>query len=173
VLVVDSGSGWEADAAGVVRIADLLRRTRAVVGEPTLLAVTLTGPATAGGPLAGAVQHVLAAARAAAEAGAGVVFVDERVDAPPDGYARAVTPLWGALKFMRALGVLKAPWAGVLPRGPFLPCGAQALDRPHGLAVEPGAAVPPGHTAALVTHTEDLAGHVPIRDLRAALELLG
>ena len=30
---------------------------------------------------------------------------------PPDGYARAVTPLWGSLKFFRAVGVLQAPWA--------------------------------------------------------------
>jgi hypothetical protein len=172
ILVVDSGSGWDAPESGAALIADLLRRTRAVVPEAVLLAVTVTGPASVGGPLAPAVQHVLAASRGAVQAGAAVVFVREDVDAPPDGYARAVTPLWGALKFMRAVGVLKSPWAGVLPRGPFLPCGTETLDRPHALAVAPGAASPPGHGAALVTHTEDLAGHVPIRDLQAAVARL-
>jgi hypothetical protein len=158
VLIVDSGG----DAA---LVADLLKRVGAVTEVP--LAVEISGPATRGDA-----QAVLADARSAAQAGASVVFVREDVDAPPDGYAKTVTPLWGSLKFFRAVGVLKAPWAGVLPRGPFLPCGTQTLDRPHALAVAPGAAAPAGHSAALVTHTEDLAGHIAIRDLQAAVARL-
>jgi hypothetical protein len=181
VLVVDSGSGWDAPAAagaagpgGLAMIADLLQRVRAVVPPPTALAVTVTGPATRGGPLPVAVQATLAAARGAAEAGATVIFVDERIDAAPDGYARALTPLWGSLKFFRATGLLKAPWAGEVPRGPFLPCVTEPIDAPHALAVAPGEAARPGPSTALITHTEDLAGHVPIRDLQAAvLGLIG
>jgi hypothetical protein len=176
VLVVDSGSGWDADPAGHALIADLLARVRAVVREPTALAVTLTGPATRGGD----VQSVLAAARVAAEAGARVIFVREDVPAPPDGYARMVTPLWGSLKFFCAVGVLKVPGAGwaeiVANRGPFLPCVPSGLTAPgsYALAVAPGEA--PGELGprcALLTHTEDLAGHVPVRELQAAVAKLG
>ena len=114
---------------------------------------------------------MLAAARAAAEAGASVIFVREDVATPPDGYARLAAPLWGSLKFFRAVGVLKVHgdgWAEVVAkRGPFLPCVTTALDVPHALAVAPGAAAPPT-SAALITHTEDLAGHVPVRELQAA-----
>ena len=154
-------------------LADLLRRVRAVVPEPTLLAVTVSGPATVAGeePLAKATQRVIAAARRAAEAGAGVVFVREVPGAAPDGYARAVTPLWGSLKFFRAVGVLRAPWASEL-RGPFLPCVTAPANVPHALAVAPGEAPPPGSAAALITHTEDLAGHIGIRDLQSAVARL-
>jgi hypothetical protein len=165
VLVVDSGSGWDLDPAGHALIADLLTRVKAVV--PTTLGVVLTGPATRGDP-----QAVLAAARVAAEAGARVIFVEEDAESPPGGYARMANPLWGSLKFFRAVGVLKAPWAGQV-RGPFLPCVKSPIDAPHALAVAPGSAAPPGHGAALVTHTEDLAGHVPIRELQSALARLG
>ena len=106
-------------------MVDLLRRVRAVVPEPTLLATTICGPATYAvgqGSLADGARITLAYARAVAEAGADVVFVRESEPELPDGYARAVTPLWGALKFVRAVGVLRAPWAAELPRGPFLPC---------------------------------------------------
>jgi hypothetical protein len=168
VLIVN-----DADEAPDV-LADLLRRVRAVVPEPTLLGVTVTGPATAaaatGEPLATATRGVIAAARSAAEAGAGVVFVVESGEAP-EGYARAVTPLWGSLKFFRAVGVLQAPWAGDV-RGPVLPCVTAPLERPHALAVVPGEAPPPGGTAALITHTEDLAGHVPVRELQSAVARL-
>jgi hypothetical protein len=165
VLVVDEGGEPPL-------VADLLKRVRAVVPEPTLLGVVIDGPATAGGPtLAAAVQQVLDAARSAAQAGAGVVFVHERVDEAPIGYVRAITPLWGSLRFFRAAGVLKAPWAGTLT-GPFLPCVTAPLNRPYALAVPPGEAAPPGHGAALVTHTEDLAGHVPVRELQAAVDRL-
>jgi hypothetical protein len=164
VLVVDSGSGWDLDAAGHARLADLLTRVKAVV--PTTLGVVLTGPATRGDP-----QAVLAAARVAAEAGASVIFVREDVDAPPEGYARMANPLWGSLKFFRAVGVLKAPWAADV-RGPFLPCVTSPIDAPYALAVAPGEAAPAGHGAALVTHTEDLAGHVPVRELQSAVARL-
>jgi len=170
VLVVDSGSGWDADAAGHALMADLLTRVRAVV--PMTLGVTLTGPATRGDA-----QAVLAAARVAAEAGAGVIFVREDVEAPPDGYARMATPLWGSLKFFRAVGVLKVPgngWADVVAkRGPFLPCVRSAMPAPHALAVVPGEAVGEiDARCALVTHTEDLAGHVAVRDLQSAVARL-
>jgi hypothetical protein len=168
VLVVDSGSGWDRDAAGHALIADLLQRVRAVVDKP--LGVTLAGPATRGDA-----QAVIAAARGAAEAGAGLIFVREDVATPPDGYARLATPLWGSLRFFRAVGVLVVPgdgWAEVAAkRGPFLPCVRSGLDVPHGLAVAPGASAPP-NTAALITHTEDLAGHVPVRELHAAVARL-
>lgn len=165
VLVVDSGSGWDLDPAGHALMGDLLKRVKAVV--PTTLGVVLTGPATRGDP-----QAVLAAARVAAEAGAGVIFVREDVPAPPDGYARMANPLWGSLRFFRAVGVLKAPWAAEV-RGAFLPCVESTIDAPHALAVAPGEAAPPGHGAALVTHTEDLAGHVPVRELQSAVARLG
>jgi hypothetical protein len=198
ILVVDSGSSWDAEAAGmdldwsggyppsngwsssaVPRptagdpgpMVDLLRRVRAVVPEPTLLATTLCGPATytvGHASLADGARITTAYARAVAEAGANVVFVRESEPELPDGYARAVAPLWGALKFFRAVGVLRAPWAAELPRGPFLPCVMSEVDVPHALAVAPGEAVPASHGAALITHTEDLAGHVPIRDLQSA-----
>ena len=166
VLIVN-----DADEAPDV-LADLLRRARAVVPEPTLLGVTVTGPATAaaatGEPLATATRGVIAAARSAAEAGAGVVFVVESGEAP-EGYARAVTPLWGSLKFFRAVGVLMA---GEAPPGPYLPCLTAAADTRHALAVAPGEASAAGPTTALITHTEDLAGHVPVRDLAAAVARL-
>jgi len=169
VLVVDSGSGWDRETAGHALIADLLRRVRAVVDAP--LGVTLAGPATRGDA-----QAVLAAARAAAEAGASVIFVREDVATPPDGYARLAAPLWGSLKFFRAVGVLAVPgdgWAAVVAkRGPFLPCVTTTVEVPHALAVPPGAAAPPT-SAALITHTEDLAGHVPVRELQAAVARLG
>jgi hypothetical protein len=144
ILIVDDGGDPPL-------VADLLRRVRAVVD--TELGVVIRGPD-------------LAAARSAAEAGARVIFV--RDDGPmPE--PRALTPLWGSLKFFRAVGVLKAPWAGELPRGPFLPCVTSPIDAPHALTVVPGEVARPGPSTALVTHTEDLAGHVPIRDLQAAV----
>ena len=200
VLVIDSGSGWDAEAAGMDLdwsdgyppavgwssqlprpsagdagpMVDLLRRVRAVVPEPTLLATTICGPATYAvghGSLADGARVTLAYARAVAEAGADVVFVRESAAELPDGYARAVTPLWGALKFVRAFGVLCAPWAAELPRGPFLPCVTSQVAVPHALAVPPGAAAPTTTNAALITHTVDLAGHVPVRELQAAARL--
>jgi hypothetical protein len=42
---------------------------------------------------------------------------------------------------------------------------------PHALAVAPGSEAP-ATGAALVTHTEDLAGHVPVRELQAAVARL-
>ncbi|HEY8339288.1 MAG TPA: hypothetical protein VIK95_05435, partial [Egibacteraceae bacterium] len=167
------GAGGAAGAGGLALIADLLQRVRAVVPPPTALAVTVTGPATRGGPLPAAVQATLAAARGAAEAGATVIFVEERVEAAPDGYARALTPLWGSLRFFRAVGVLKAPWAGELPRGQFLPCVGAPIGAPHALAVAPGEPARPSATTALITHTRDLAGHIPIRELQSAVAVLG
>jgi hypothetical protein len=169
VLVVDSGSGWDRDPAGHALIADLLRRVRAVVELP--LGVVLSGPATRGDP-----QAVLAAARVAAEAGASVVFVREDVPAAPDGYARMATPLWGSLRFFRAVGVLVVPGSGweevVARRGPFLPCVRGRLPIPYALAVAPGEGAGPAAGAVLITHTEDLAGHVPVRELPSAVARL-
>lgn len=157
ILIVDDGGEPPL-------VADLLRRVRAVTD--TDLGVVIPGP---GG---GSVQPVLAAARSAAEAGARVIFVREDGEMP-DGYARTVTPLWGSLKFFRAVGVLKAPWAGELPRGPFLPCVTAPIVAPHALAVPPGESAQPSQTTVLVTHTEDLAGHVPVRELQSAVAVLG
>jgi hypothetical protein len=174
ILVVDSGSGWEDRPEAMV---DLLRRVRAVIPEPTLLGVTIGGPAkiagggAAPGGLSAAVQAALAASRAAAQAGAAVIFVREDLRAPPDGYERATAPLWGSVKFFRAAAVLQtpAPWH---VKGP-LPCSPAPTDGAHGLAVPPGEA-PPAHDGrcVLLTHTEDLAGHVPVRDLQTAVERL-
>jgi hypothetical protein len=198
VLVVDSGSGWDAEAAGMDvdghppsfdwssasprpsagdpgPMVDLLRRVRAVVPEPTVLATTICGPAvyTVGqASLADGARITIAYARAVAEAGAGVVFVREFADEMPEGYQRAVTPLWGALKFFRAVGVLRAPWAAELPRGQFLPCVTAPVDVPHALAVPPEEASSAGAATALITHTEDLAGHVPVRELAGAVARL-
>jgi hypothetical protein len=144
-------------------LADLLRRVRATV--PTTLGVVLSGPATRG-----AMPPVLAAARTLAEAGAEVVLVRETVPLP-GGYARLANPLWGSLKFFRAIGVLLAPDLAA-ERGSYLPCLSAPVDVPHALAVAPGEAAAPGPATALITHTEDLAGHVPVRELRTAVERL-
>jgi hypothetical protein len=233
VLVVDSGSGWDAEAMGLVLdwgdgtypprprggpgvalsfdpargggavVLDLLGRLRAVVPEHVALAVTLTGPATlaaACGPGVApgdAVAAVLVAARTAAERGAGVVVVreDGAIAVDPAAYGRACGPLWGSLRFFRAAGVLQVSgsgdgWPAVLSApGPFLPvfepgtasAAATAMGsgtRAFGLALEPGAgagdAAPArGGHCALLTHTRDLLGAVPVRDVRAAVAALG
>jgi hypothetical protein len=144
-------------------LADLLRRLRATV--PTTLGAVVTGPATRG-----EMPSVLAAARAVAEAGAEVVLVRETVPLP-DNYPRLANPLWGSLKFFRAVGVLLAPTPPAA-RGPYLPCLSVAADVPHALAVAPGEASAPGRATALITHAEDLAGHVPIRDLQSVVARL-
>ena len=175
VLVLDSGSGWDTEGAGVDLILDLLSRVRAVVPESASLAVTLTGP-------------VLATARAVAEGGAGVVIVRE--DGPtsvdPAAYSAATAPLWRSLQFFRSVGVLHVVgeadgWADVLAgAGPFLPvfnaaespgvvAAVAAAGRPYGLALPAsGSASPLGPLApdrcALLTHDRDLAGQVPMRE---------
>jgi hypothetical protein len=153
ILIVDEGGEPPL-------VADLLRRVRAVTD--TELGVVIRGGRD--------LQPVLAAARSAAEAGARVIFVRDDGQMPEP---RALTPLWGSLKFFRAVGVLKAPWAGELPRGPFLPCVTTPIDAPHALAVPPGETARPSPATALVTHTVDLAGHVSIRDLQSAIAVLG
>ncbi len=144
-------------------LADLLQRVRATV--PTTLGAVVTGPATRGD-----MPSVLAAARAVAEAGAEVVLVRETVPLA-DNYPRLSNPLWGSLKFFRAVGVLLAPNPLAAP-GPYLPCLSVAADVSHALAVAPGAASAAGRATALITHTEDLAGHVPVRELQAAIARL-
>jgi hypothetical protein len=175
VLVLDSGSGWDADAAGVDLTVDLLQRVRAVVPDSVSLAVTLTGP-------------VLTTARAVAEAGAGVVIVreDGGTSVDPAAYLASTAPLWRSLQFFRSVGVLHVSgaadgWADVLAgAGPFLPVfnasespGAAAAvagaGRPYGLALAPHpTASPLGPLApdrcALLTHDRDLAGQVPVRE---------
>jgi hypothetical protein len=141
-------------------LADLLRRLRATV--PTTLGAVVTGPATRG-----ETASVLEAARTVAEAGAEVVLVRETVPLP-DSYARLANPLWGSLRFFRAVGVLLAADAPAA-RGPYLPCVPVAADVPHALAVAPRSASAAGPATALITHTEDLAGHVPVRELRDAV----
>ena len=223
VLVLDSGSGWDAEAVGLrtdwdggyppriraargvdlrfdpVRggaavILDLLQRIQAVAPAGVSVGVTLVGPgalvAAADGAigLPAATQLVLAAARAVAEAGAGVVIVREEGGADVDtaAYRAATAPLWRSLQFFRSVGVLQVdgvadPWAEVLAgAGPFLPVfnalpspGAAAAvaraARAYGLALTPGV----GHSldsdlrsdrCALLTHDRDLAGQVPVRD---------
>jgi hypothetical protein len=182
VLVLDSGSGWDAEAGGVDLIRDLLQRARAAVPDSVSLAVTLTGPSALGVPA------VLAAARAVAEAGAGVVIVREDGATPVDGgaYLATTAPLWRSLQFFRSVGVLQVSgaadaWADVLATpGPFLPvfnaaespgCAAAvaATGRPYGLALaaspsgSPVGALAPDR-CALLTHDRDLAGQVPVRD---------
>jgi hypothetical protein len=229
VLVVDSGSGWDAEAAGFVLdwdggypprlrarapgardfdparggapvIVDLLARVRAVVPPDTALGVTVTGPATlaaaSGGSLTlpDAVAQALHAARTVAQAGAGVVFVREDASVPVDAaeYIGATTPLWGSLTFFRTAGVLKLcgaadGWAPVVAApGPFLPCfdshespavsaAMLASERPFAIGLEasgvPVEAVELLHTGrcALVTHVEDLAGRIPVRDVQGAV----
>jgi hypothetical protein len=229
VLVVDSGSGWDAEAAGFTLdwdagypprlcsrvpaagnfdaaaggapvVLDLLARVRAVVSPETALGVTVTGPATlaaaSGGTLAlpAAVQQTLAAARTVAQAGAAVVFVREQASVRVDAaeYARAATPLWASIKFFRAAGVLKLSgaadaWAavGAVP-GPFLPCfdshespslaaAMLASSRAFGIGLQaagvPVEAVELLHSGrcALVTHVEDLRGHIAVRDVHGAV----
>ncbi len=197
VLVLDSGSGWDAQAAGVDSrfdparggapvILDLLKRARAVVPDSVSLAVTLTGPCALGLPMA--TQFVLAAARAVAEAGAGVVIVREEGGAEVDcaAYSAATAPLWRSLQFFRSVGVLHVvgradAWADVLAgAGPFLPvfsardspAVAEAVagaGRAYGLALSAsvgGSSAGPlaPDRCALLTHDHDLAGRVAVRD---------
>ena len=165
VLVLDSGSGWDAQAAGVDSrfdparggapvILDLLQRARAVVPDTVSLAVTLTGPCSLGLPMP--TQFVLAAATAVAEAGAGVIIVREggAAEVDPAVYLAGTAPLWRSLQFFRSVGVLHVvgpadKWAGVLASaGPFLPvfsardspgvaAAVAAAGRPYGLALSP------------------------------------
>jgi hypothetical protein len=193
VLVLDSGSGWDVEAAGVELrfdparggapvILDLLQRARAAVPDSVSLAVTLTGPGALGLPA------VLAAARTVAEAGAGVVIVREQGEDEVDcaAYLAATAPLWRSLQFFRSVGVLQVvgaadAWADVLAgTGPFLPvfnavdspgvaAAVAAAGRPYGLALAPGLGGSPAgplasNRCALLTHDHDLAGQVPIRD---------
>ena len=159
---------------------------------------TLAAACGGGVGLGDAVQAVLAAARAAAERGASVVVVREDGASPvdPGEYGRACGALWGSLRFFRAAGVLQvagpvAGWAPVLSApGPFLPvfepgtasATATAMGsgtRAFGLALEPGAgageagALARGGHCALLTHTRDLLGAVPVRGVRAAVAALG
>ncbi|SRR5579884_1171104 len=183
VLVLDSGSGWDTEAAGIDLILDLLVRARAVVPDSVSLAVTLRAP-------------VLATARALAEAGAGVVIVREEGGHEVDrvAYSAASAPLWRSLQFFRSVGVLHVVgsadgWADVLAgAGPFLPvfnpsdspaavAAIAAAGRAYGLALPAsGAASPLGALApdrcALLTHDRDLAGQVPVRDLAAVVEAM-
>jgi hypothetical protein len=187
VLVLDSGSGWDAEAGGADLILDLLQRARAAVPDSVSLAVTLTGPGALGLP------DVLAAARAVAEAGAGVVIVREEGAAEVDGgaYLSATAPLWRSLQFFRSVGVLQVSgaadgWADALAgAGPFLPvfnasespgaaAAVAAAGRAYGLALPAsGSASPLGPLApdrcALLTHDRDLAGQVLVRDAAAVV----
>ena len=102
----------------------------------------MTGPAT--GPPAPATladgdarRHRSPARAPPRRRARGVMFVRESGPSPPDGYARAVTPLWGSSEFFRAVGVLQAPWAAEVRAGPFLPCVTARSTRPHALAVAP------------------------------------
>ena len=100
------------------------------------------------------------------------MFVREAAPELPRRLRPAVTPLWGALKFVRAVGVLHAPWAAERAAWAIPAVRHQSgLDVPHALAVAPGEAAPPTTNAALITHTVDLAGHVPVRELQAAARL--
>ncbi len=138
----------------------------------------------------------LAAVRALCEAGAQIVFVVEAPEPPDDpaAFVAALAPLWGSAAFYRALGVLHLAgaadgWQAVIERGgPYVPCfdpdaspGLAALvaGRERGLF---GLALPPGTVSAraselaasercaLVTHTGELAGAVPSRELVACAD---
>jgi hypothetical protein len=221
VLVLDSGSGWDAEASGLATdwssgyppslarapsgvelrfdaarggapvILDLLQRVRAVVPDSVSLAVTVMGPGALGVPEA--TQLVLAAARAVAEAGAGVVIVREGGGGEVDSaaYLAATAPLWRSLQFFRSVGMLQVAgpadaWAEVLAGpGAFLPvfnprespgvvAAIAAAGRPYGLALTADGGgsqigpLPPDR-CALLTHDRDLAGQVPIRDAAGAV----
>ena len=228
VLVLDSGSGWDAEAVGFVTdwgggyppliravvgedlrfdparggapvILDLLQRARAVVPDSVSFGVTLVGPAALAAAasdslnLPAATQLVLAAARAVAEAGAGVVIVREDGASEVDctAYAAATTPLWRSLQFFRSAGVLHVSgaadgWADVVAgAGPFLPvfniassplvgAAVAAAGRVYGLALAADVGESPvgllaADRCALLTHDRDLAGQVPVRDAAAVV----
>jgi len=185
---------------GAPVILDLLQRARAVVPDSVSFGVTLVGPAALvaaassdGLSLTAATQLVLAAARAVAEAGAGVVIVREGGGAEVDcaAYAVATAPLWRSLQFFRSVGVLQVTgaadgWADVLAgAGPFLPVfdaesspgvagGVAAAGRPYGLALAAGVGrssvgMPGSDRCGLLTHDRDLVGRVPVRDAAAVV----
>ncbi|HWK25166.1 MAG TPA: hypothetical protein VNS09_01305 [Solirubrobacter sp.] len=182
------------DLAGV--LLDAVARVRAELDARVTVAASVTGPMLAArltaadratDAVAAAAKRALGAVRALAEAGAGLIWLVEDAQAPPDdprAYARALAPVLGTARFYRAdvaLHIAGAAdgWLDAVRglRGAiacFDPAASPALaaePRPFGVTVAPGARALAAD-AALVTHDGELAGRVPARDLRAAVDAL-
>ncbi len=149
------------------------------------------GAGGAGGDLAFAAKRALAAVRALCEAGAGLIWiVEDGARAPADAgdYARALTPVLGTARFYRADAALHLAGAAdgwldaVRKLRAAIPCfdpaeapALAAEQRDFGVIVAPGARAPAHAMAAacaLVTHDAELAGRVPARELRSAVQAL-
>jgi hypothetical protein len=169
-----------------------IRRLVAMLGERALVGASVTGPATLARLLGersavDVVAHTLDAVRRLCDAGARVVWVVEQPQ-PPDEPARlavAMAPVWGTIRFYRALGLLHlhGPADGwesfVAAGGPYLCCfdPDAALGLANAASGLCAVAAPPGPTGpaarelassgrcVLLTHDRELAGRVPGRDL--------
>jgi hypothetical protein len=191
-----------ASAGRAPTVHEAIRRLKTMLAGRALVAAGVTGPATLGRLLGHAdtaqtVELTMAAVRGICDAGANVVWVVEQPQAPEDpaGFASAMAPVWGTIRFYQALGVLHVAgaadaWAPVLEvGGPYLACvdpdaapaladAALANGTPFGLALGPG---PAGRRArelaatgscALLTNDGELAGRVPGRELSASAQHL-
>ena len=155
-------------------LADLLRRVRAVVPEPTLLGVTVTGPATTP-PASRSPRRRAASSRPRAappRRAPSVVFVRESGEAA-GGLRAAGHAAVGLAEVLprrrRAAGAVGARTS----RGPFLPCVTRAARAPARARRRARRGAAARRTARRsITHTEDLAGHVPVRELQSAVARL-
>jgi hypothetical protein len=179
-------------------VLEAVRRLRGVLGDRAVVAAGVTGPETlaeaSGLPPADAARVALAAARHLCDAGAQIVWVVETLDRPAETGTptTSMTSVWGTIRFYGALGVLhvggRDGWVDyVAAGGPYVCCfdpdRAPALDAlvadsrvAFALALPLG---PPTSAAArlgrsggcvLVTNDSELAGRVPARELRGAVE---
>jgi hypothetical protein len=197
-----SGGALDLAAGRGPVVLEVVRRLRAMLAGRALVAAGVTGPVRLAGlfgrhDAADAVDATLAAVRALCDAGAQVIWLVEGPSGPhdPDALVAALAPVWGTIRFYRALGVLhladaSETWRDVIARGgPYVPCfdpdAAPALtDAIAGTPAIYGLALPPGRPGpralelardrrcALLTHDGELAGRVPGRELSAAAQQL-
>lgn len=188
-------------------VMECVRRLSIMLGEDRPVAASVTGPATLArlshGSLdeAGAVSALVGIARVLLDHGARVIFVVESEEPPtdPQNLAQAASPLWGTIRFYRALGVLHLAgaadgWRTFVERGgAYVPCFDAALSpgllgdveangRPFGLAL-PGLRLNTtardlarSRRCVMLTSDGELAGRTSTRELpqlMVALRQLG
>jgi hypothetical protein len=184
-------------------VLEAIRRLRVLLQDRALVAAGVTGPVTlthligARSPTQ-TVPALLSAVRLLCDAGAQLIWVVEGPEAPsdPDGLGAAMTPVWGTIRFYQALGALHLSgeadaWLPfVALGGANVPCfdpdrapaiASRALSNgtPFGLALPPGVPTPTAKKLArtgrclVLTHDNDLAGRVAVRDLLQTVGALG
>src|SRR5262249_42256968 len=94
-------------------VLEAIRPLRTLLHERALVAASVTGLTRLAKLLgtASAIEcggHLLAAVRLLCEAGAQIIWVVEQSDPPadPNGLEAALAPVWGTIRFYRALGCL-------------------------------------------------------------------